>query len=375
MNFIAASRRLLLLAFAVILWACSGQSQITPGGSGNVSRGVARELASSQMPSEFVRPLTWVQPGCPNHVWLFASDNVTGNVDEFCEDAVIFRLVAVCPNCGGWGLAVSPFFTGPGYQDLAIGTKTGKVTIWTVKLSTGAVSAVPKSTLKLTHAGDAASGICFEKSGGLYATDFGHNVIDFFNAASLAGPGSFTPTGKWLTTNVTQPYAIACDIDSQGAPENYLMAVGLDTTNQQVTLSQVVNGPPPSGAQSVDDTPESTFGGASFAFPGGMALDKNDDLVISFRGSSRVYDMGNAEPWSGAGTFCTAPGPYAGIAFDDEQNEIWAGYLMTTTTTEVASAAYPLTAGCPPGTSGGPALPEDGEQQYFGVAVAPNEGV
>jgi len=317
---------------------------------------------------------------CKKSVYLFANDYATKNVDEFCEDSAKGKnnaLVSICAACGGWGLAVSPIT-----QELAIGTNDSTVTLWTVAAN-GTIT-YTGSTLVLSQPGTEPLGICFDGTGGLYATDYSSNAIDYFDAAEVAGPGSSSPTGTWLTETNQINYYLACAFKRTAkgkVKNNILMADGVAKNlryKEDFTLTYVSD-TTPVGAVPVADSVSFDFGEFPPNVPGGLTLNKKNNLVVSNQ-KGYLYDMGTREVWANPPVVsCPDLGDYSGIVFDDKQDEIWADFIThSSPPTEAVSTVYPLAATGPcvtPGSSGGPAIPNDGEGDYLGIAVWPNKGV
>ncbi len=326
---------------------------------------------------------------CRKNVYIYTSEAVTGDLDVFCEDAVKKgapnTLVSQTANLAGWGLAVSPNNLPvtaacglPASQELlAVGTNSGTINIY-CKLSGGGYTQMNTGALTLTQ-GD-AYGICFDQTGGIYATEFPYNTIAHFTNAQLTNGGA----PAILTTNVNvAQYYVACDYDKlvlKGKPkgENYLIAYGFDA-NGNVNVTNVNTG---SGAETVEQTIGNISAGTGF--PGGLALDRRDDLVANNQYGTMYYF--NPELWNspplGSCTWGFNPNDYTNIVFDDRQDEIWAADTNVGSsgvlTTYGQSNAFPFAGSgpCSPGSSGyQTSHPLAGEAQYLGIAVWPNRGV
>jgi hypothetical protein len=92
-----------------------------------------------------------------------AANGEGGNVDVY--DAATLKLISSCI-CTGEGLAVDPKS-----GDLAVGARTGSVTVWHVHKTIEQFS-----TLHLSQ-GPYAIGIAYDDKGDIYAADAGDNVI------------------------------------------------------------------------------------------------------------------------------------------------------------------------------------------------------
>lgn len=327
---------------------------------------------------------------------LFVSDGVTGNLYEYCEDIPpnlnTPRLTRV--GIAGWGLAVNPLAP----QQLAVGKRNvagqpGRIKIYNVLANGALAPPAGVSTLKLGKANANALGICFDSTGGLYATNYNTSEIDYFNAAAVAGPGVFNPTTSWQMVdkngNPFFGYYLACDFEE---PEmnNIVMVDGVDASNN-VDVA-VFMGPlvvPPVIAVSQTFGP---FGVNGPNYPGGMTLNghgptgADDHLVVSDTSAGVLVDLGSVEPWNNPSNniLCHVPGfpanAYLPIVFDNRQDEIWAGNLMPSGTvfnSDAVTTEYPLPpsqSSCHPGQSGGPTAVILNET-FVGAAIWPNTGV
>jgi hypothetical protein len=387
-------------AFAALLAGCGGASQLATAVS--ISGGAAQSLSpkhSNGLHTPTVVPLlageartepsgSFVMSANPppnakcTSAFLFANDNTTGNVDMFCEDGTHKHVLGKCIGCGGWGLAVSPvILPGELTENLAIGKSGGTITVWRSLPTPVLVSTL---TLGGASAGANALGICFDGTGGLYATNYPTNEIDYFAIGKVLGPGG-GPTRKLFTTTITQGFWLACDFDTlvvqkQPPPpsfEDFVMLSGLDSSLNALVASVNLF----SGA----DTTVQTLGNwtAGTGFPGGLTINKNDVLVADNQ-FGKLLDLGTVEPWNlPASSVCTwgyFPHQYYPIVFDDTQLEIWAGDLNHTGSafTQAISNTWPFpnNSPCPvPGESGPRTPPIPGEKNYLGVAVYPNNGV
>ena len=397
LQFATLGRCLAAAGLAGMLAACSGQGQVPSTGSlvgaqsvdhatRTLSPMATSRLSNSPGPvphstmaqflgrkyQESAHSFASSRKKCPKRAYIYANDNTTGDVDLYCEDAVAGAtntLLATCTGCGGWGLAVSP-----ATQQLAIGTSAGTVTTWTINPATG-IPVATGAVLQLAS-GDPL-GICYDSSGGLYATDFPSNQIDYFGPGSVGTAGTWNPTGNWIMSTTQTGYYLACDFDKLYSSENILMVDGWDSSGNDV-LSNVAVAGVPGPATPVADAIKWVYGPGSVAFPGGMTLNKHDNLVVSNQ-YGVLNDMGFKELWKNAPTAtCKDQYDYTGIVFDDAQDEIWADAVSSSGATAVLSNKYPLNNNaCVPGTSGTIAQPNpaNGETLYLGVAVYPNRGV
>jgi hypothetical protein len=162
------------------------------------------------------------------------------------------------------------------------------------------------------------------------------------------------------------------------------MVDGLDENNVNggnVDVGRLLTGTP--GTVQV----EQTLGTFPAHFPGGMAINQLDNLVVSDTYNGTLDNLGATEPWNNvaADTACNMPGfpntYYVDVAFDDVQNEIWANNFnlpIPPGSTDAVSNAYPIVNGMPcvtPGQSGGPTAMGASGKFWEGIAVSPNTGV
>jgi hypothetical protein len=311
--------------------------------------------------------------------YIFASDNVTGNVYEYCEDIPPGTTTpqVTYPGWGGWGLAISS-----ATQRLAMAKKNGTISIYNVNAAgvLGAIGPAGKLHLGTPNAG--ALGLCFDSAGGLYATNYPTAEIDYFNNVEVGAlAGNQFPTTSWQAQdgsgNPFYGYYLACDLENPGP--DYVMVDGVDNGGN-VDVAEFV-GP---GIVTPTISISQTLGPLASNYPGGLTLNSNDNLVVSDTYAGDLIDLGAVEPWDNGGSdrVCLVPGfpanAFLPISFDDEQNEIWAGNLMSVSSnfnTDAVSNAYPfLGSNCVIGQSGGPTaiIPRE---EFFGIAVSPNTGV
>jgi hypothetical protein len=268
-------------AFAALLTGCSGSgSQLAPAGS--PSDGTMQSLdLGARLPQ--LTENRFIGTVAPCTACLYASDEATGDVDLFPEDGP-FGSSAICSGCGGYGLAVS---TGSSPL-LAMGTKTGKVTIFKLYGLGSPASPYYHNTLTLT--GGSALGICFDGSGGVYADNFGSSNIDHWTSA-LAGTGHTVIPAHGDVNNV---YYLACDTESSTVTKLYAYGYNSNTTSEPVNVDLVAQ---PGGLE----TPESLVGSfnSGTGFPGGLAINDQDDLIVNNEYNQTLYNMGTTEPWAG----------------------------------------------------------------------------
>lgn len=290
----------------------------------------------------FSKPLVPDLEGPPRHSWIFASNGFRSNVDVYSESSL--KLIASCP-CSGMGLAVDPT-TG----DLAVGSRTGVVTVWHVS----AKAIAQFATLQLSQ-GPYALGLAYDGKGDLYAGNVGQPVVDFFSASEIAAGGG-NPTRSVSTSNLQDIYYLA-------APGNKLLADGYDVHGQAILVSVNLT----SGGDTVLQQ-LSNYG----SLAEGIAVDSHGRLIVNSAGNSNallVFD----KPWTGkpVASFPYGDGGnsyYAGISLNKPQNTIWAGnyFLLTIrqASTNVQANSYPL-------GSLGPHSTAVANEYYDSVAVDP----
>jgi hypothetical protein len=332
-----------------------------------------------------------------NYTYVFTSDDMTGNVYEYCEDVPpppFNTPWCTNPGIGGGGLAVSlgPIPLG-GSQALAVSTKNGTITIYHVNPSAfpppgcanNIVALGPPGKLILgpPNANTIALGMCFDDLGGLYATKYNvggpaTNEIDYFTAGEVAGAGGGpTPSYLAFTYNpANKPflgYYLACDYDPAG--DNYVMVDGTDANNNvDVAQFTPVNLSP-------NTTVSWNLGPFGPNFPGGMALNTIDYLLVSDTTAGTLLSFDPLEPWNDAPGVCIVQGfpanEYFPIAFDRDQNEVWVGnYFPGSGQTNALPVRWKFrnNVPCPPGPSAGPTQNIPAEQ-FIGIAVWQNAGV
>ncbi|MBV9647175.1 MAG: hypothetical protein JO043_06915 [Candidatus Eremiobacteraeota bacterium] len=343
----------------------------------HMGRIVAGPFASARLNDEFYhRPVVRILPQgtvishdvtCTPKAYTYASDNTTGDLDQFCEDTPN-TLVKTLTGAAGWGLAVQP-----GKKQLAAGKTGGTISVY--KNATSLTTPYAVLTLSGASSGDNAYGICWDDVGGIYATNWPSNVINYFAPPLKTGE---TPTSI-TTTTVTEDYYVACDFDkSETGNKGYLMVYGLNGSTGDSDVAQVTL---PSGPDTVVQTLGNINQGTGF--PGGLTINKKDELLANNQYGT-LYDLGKKEPWNAKITHsCTwgfNPNDFTNISWDNTLKEVWASNINfggTHTVTYLQSVAYPLpTSGAcvTPGESGGPTTAISGESSYLGVAVYKNLG-
>ncbi len=236
--------------------------------------------------------------GPPFVAWIFASNGQAGNVDVY--SARMLKMISQCP-CAGVGLAVDPL-TG----DLAVGTRSGTVTVWRVQSAQITLIA----TLNLSQ-GPYAVGLAFDKTGDLYAANAGDNGIDFFESSEI-GAGGGSPTRTLLTSHLTDAVYLAANGRS-------LLADGYNMNGQPILVSVNTN----TGADTiVQNIPSGTV-------PEGIVLDRDQNVILNTIGNNNTLAVFK-KPWTGSptSTFVYGSGAqngyYTGISLNKAQNTLWA---------------------------------------------------
>ena len=270
--------------------------------------------------AKFSKPDVPDRMGPPGKSWIFASNGEGANVDVYDEKTL--KLISTCP-CTGVGLAVDPT-TG----DLAVGSRSGVVTVWHVS----GKSIAQFATLKLSQ-GPYAVGLAYDDRGDLYAGNVGQNVIDYF-AAILISAGGGSPTRSISTSNLSEIYYLT-------APGKKLLADGYNTNGQPILVSVNLK----TGGDTVLQE-LSAFG----TLAEGIVVDRRQRLIVNAVGSANqllVFD----KPWTGApvSTFSYGSGGnsyYTGISLNKPQNTIWAAnYFLQNIShaqTDAQANSYPL---------------------------------
>jgi hypothetical protein len=345
-------------AFAALLAGCAGGSQLAPAGSQD--NGATQSVVRLGNRIPHVSEKLFAGSVAPAPPYLYASDFATGDLDVSIEDnPVVF---SVCAGCAGWGLAVRP---GP-HPLLAAGTLHG-----TVNILTPTATPTILETLKLS-AGGAPLGLCFDFTGGLWATNATGTKLDYFNAALVNGTLGGTPT-RTITAqrDITYLFYIACDADS--STENTLYAYGITRNNVDVVVDQV-------NTTTGNEVREVFVGTTATHFPAGLAISVTDDLVVNDQNQT-LWDMGRVEPWHGTvANGCTwgpTPSTIWSIAWDNLDAEVWGGDDYAGPPAgeieESFAAPIPHRGPCRVGESGGPSG-SVGSSMLFGTAVYPNRG-
>jgi len=397
-------------SFVALLAGCSDGSTVAPRvfqashvAMPAISRNPAfNSLLLPRLPvgwSARSRATEWASPDFFTHckkqsqpnAYLFANESISAKVYEYCEN------IPPSPNTpmrsfgpGGFGLTISPVAipAGGGVNELLAVGEYGTISIYRV-LGTGLTPLVPPaSKLVLTNANAYPVGLCFDGTGGLYATEYPTNQLDYWTNAQVVGVlGAQAPVVAALTTtggsNPAPFYGtyLVCDFDQLSIPpgpppaENIVMVDGFDSSGG-VDVGKFVAGPAP--------TVSVTFAAGPGGFPGGMTLNKQDYLVFNnpTPAANILFNLGPPDKWSVVNSTCTygTPGTtyYLPIVFDDTQREIWGGNSITAgsaVSTDAVSNYFPFGGVCRPGESGGPTKVIPSLAQFIGIAVWKNTGV
>lgn len=328
-------RVIVMTALPLLVAACQGTSAFRPPLS----------FAGTQMPATiatFSKPAVPDGKGPPSEAWIFASNGPTGNVDVY--SAKTLKIISEC-SCTGIGLAVDPRF-----GDLAVGTRSGTVTMWHVKNRQITLFA----TLNLSQ-GPYSIGLAFDSKGDLYAANSGDNVIDFFTSSEIQAGGG-APTRTLFTSQLNEVEYLAADAHS-------LLADGYNRYGQPLLVS--VN------ERTGSDTILQSI--VSGQLPEGIVFDLHHNLILNTPGSSNTLAVFK-KPWNGAptSTFVYGSGApngyYTGISLNRSQKTLWAGsYTILNPSHADASVqanSYPL-------GSAGRASEGTGGEFYDSIAVDP----
>jgi DNA-binding beta-propeller fold protein YncE len=258
-------------------------------------------LIAQRMPAvsaTFSKPEVSDRKGPPSETWIFASNGEAGNVDVY--SAKTFRMISEC-SCTGVGLAVDPRS-----GDLAVGTRSGTVTVWHVKSEQITLFA----TLNLSQ-GPYAIGLAFDKKGNLYAANASDNVIDFFKSSKIEGGGG-GPTRTLFTSNLNEAEYLAADAHN-------LLADGYNSNGQPILVSINTR----TGADTILQAI------VSGNVPEGIVFDRQENLILNTTGNNNTLAVFK-RPWSGSptSTFVYGDGAengyYTGISLNRSQNTLWA---------------------------------------------------
>jgi hypothetical protein len=286
-------RVIISMALPLALAACQGANSVP------ASSGVQTSSPMLLSRATFSKPDVAGGKGPPFVPWIFASNIEQGNVDVYSGKTL--KMISQCP-CTGVGLAVDPLS-----GDLAVGTRSGTVTVWHVQNAQITLFA----TLNLSQ-GPYAVGLAFDKKGDLYAANSGDNGIDFFESSEIkAGGGS--PTRTLLTSHLAAAVYLAADGQS-------LLADGDNIYGQPILVSVNTN-------TGVDTIVQNILSGT---VPEGIVLDRDQNLILNTIGNDNTLAV-YKKPWTGSpkSTFVYGSGAlngyYTGISLNKAQNTLWAG--------------------------------------------------
>ena len=309
-------RYFLLGALPLVMAACQA------GGSGPTLSPMAHENAArpAMTIATFSKPKVPDLEGPPRKSWIFASNGFSANVDVYSESTL--KMISTCP-CTGMGLAVDPTS-----GDLAVGSRSGVVTVWRVS----GKGITQFATLQLSQ-GPYAVGLSYDDNGNLYAGNVGQPVVDFF-AASLIAAGGGSPTRSVPTSNLQNIYYLA----THGKK---LLADGYDEHGQPILVSVNVTAGGDTVLQKL-----SNFG----TLAEGIAIDRTGHLIVNAAGNANMLLLFD-KPWTGSPVATVPYGNggnqyYTALSFNKQQNTLWAGnyFLQTVRTadTNVQANSYPL---------------------------------
>ncbi len=285
-------RIIMITALPLVLAACQGSNSFP----------TSRGMQTSPIPAghaAFSKPTVRDVEGPPRVAWIFASNGELGNVDVYSSKTL--KMISQC-SCTGVGLAVDPL-TG----DLAVGTRSGTVTVWHVANREITLFA----TLKLSQ-GPYAIGLAFDKKSDLYAANAGDNVIDFFDSSEIAAGGG-SPIRTLFTSHLNE-------VEFLAAGAQALLADGYDSNGQPLLVSVNTS----TGADTILQKIESGL------VPEGIVLDRRQNLILNTIGNNNTLAVFK-KPWSGfpTSTFVYGSGApngyYTGISLNKSQNTLWAG--------------------------------------------------
>lgn len=284
-------RDIVIMALPLVLAACQGANSI-PASSG--AQGSSLILAGR---ATFSKPSVPDGKGPPFVPWIFVSNGEHGNVDVY--KARTLKMISQC-SCSGVGLAVNSLS-----GDLAVGTRSGTVTVWHVQNA----QITQFATLNLSQ-GPYAVGLAFDKKGNLYAANADDNGIDFFASSEIRAGGG-NPTRTLLTSHLTEAVYLA-------AGGNSLLADGYNVNGQPILVSVDTN----TGA---DTIVQNVMSGT---VPEGIVLDRHQNLILNDVGYNNTLAVFR-KPWTGSpkSTFVYGSaqnGYYTGISLNKAQNVLWA---------------------------------------------------
>lgn len=361
-----STRALAATAFIALLAGCSGGSQLSPTGTPgqaassahrSTKSGHVAQLFASKQANELVAQRGRPVMNLSNRGFsplkkskgsmVFASDNITGNVDVY--DGSTGAMISQCAGCGGWGVA-----TARKGDKLAIGTFDNTVTTWTISGS----SITQTGTCTLSGGGEGADGVAWASNGGLYADNFPTNGVDEFSKASVAA-GCGAPTKTVYTTNLEVVYYLA-------TAKKTLLGEGY-TSDLDVDLVSI-------NAKTGSDTILQNNGNLSegTGFPGGIDASSNQTVAVNNQyGSITTYSGGGSGSETGSCSWGFDPNDYTGIAFNAAQNGIWGANINfggSPLVTYGEEDALPTSGACSVQLD---TSPTQANEEYLGIAVAP----
>jgi DNA-binding beta-propeller fold protein YncE len=312
-------RVIVITVLPLLVAACQGASSVPASTQPFTAERMPAQRIPASSPT-FSEPNVPDGKGPPSVTWIFASNGEVGNVDVY--SAKTLKMISQC-SCTGVGLAVDPQSA-----DLAVGTKSGTVTVWHVKSKQITLFA----TLKLSQ-GPYAIGLAFDKNGDLYAANAGDNVIDFFESSEIqAGGGS--PTRTLSTSHLNEVEYLAADAHK-------LLADGYNSYGQAILVS--VN------TRTGTDTILQNI--ASGQLPEGIVFDRQENVILNTIGDNNTLAVFK-RPWNGSptSTFVYGSGAqngyYTGISLNRSQDTLWAGSFSLPAQSQgfgsVQANSYPL---------------------------------
>jgi len=318
-----STRALAATAFIALLAGCSGGSALAP--SGTTAQGPTQSAAHVAMIKNGARPFASTKA---NAMWqtrgpivnmqsrgfvpvqddgkspegkslIFASDNFTGNVDAYNESTG--ALAYQCAGCGGWGVAVSK---GHG-NHLAVGTFGGEVTIW--KVGSHSISLISTLTESLAASGYNADGVTWDDKGGVYASDWPSNTVDYWNASAVAAGGA--PTSSFQVSALDAVYYLSwVKKPAQLEASGYDSSLNVDLVNATTDTIQNVDGNLSQGT----------------GFPGGVDTDKSTNVYMNDQyGTITEYPNAGNQSASASCNWGFDPNDYTGIALGTAETSVW----------------------------------------------------